>query len=735
MKDFKINDFLSLRLEDGKTNIYLNGEQFNQSKYLIINIFTEETEIIDEVESIDEVVSILGWRDGGQEGVKYNIDPETEFWGHCSNLQVWFENDYDTRLLHSNLAFPLLKKLVEFGDPLAKKVFKGEIVKRFKSGYPTVLTYILEKELLNYLNREELSHLIEKNLFTFLENIDKLSFQFRSRIESRFLVFLENTINFLEDEKEPAYPKIQEIANITGLIKEHFPTFLKVIDTINYYDKYGPFSELLKIAEETGMLEEQFTAFWEIMDKFPDGHKYHAFSDLIKAIKNTNMLSKYYSRIETQFIALMDTLDKQVDQDKYRAFSKLFEEVKDSKLKESQVGEKKSIPLDRKNFGIWSNRGYWSLRFGYFEYSVVAFKKAIEIYPNFKDHYIMLTQAYIQLERYDEALDTLLKTFTIQEDPKRINKVRKTFNFGHNAPFSNYDIRMMNSLTPNLNIDPYRKLFNYYYPNKKTLWKLKGTLHAIKGEHDKAISAFSYYLEKKPKDKGSWISLALTYMKNNDFEQAIKTCNDALAKNSKFREIKLIIAYIYIKQSEHDKVIEFCQKVLETDSSFQGMGYVLSLFYLGLKQYEKALLVIENAIRIYPNFYAGIELKGIILLKMKEYDKVLPLFDLIIYREPHKYRHWYNLALFYWKTGKYDDGLNACSKCLKLYSEFEACQLLRSRLYQCISSGKQIDEDIHEEYMIIDILHKMLLRIPKAIPAQFHSEAEIYSLIIRKKLN
>lgn len=68
-----------------------------------------------------------------------DITPEEEFWGHCSNLQAWVENNYDTRLLHSNIAFPLLKKLTEAGDPNTNKVFKEEIARRFESGFMPVI--------------------------------------------------------------------------------------------------------------------------------------------------------------------------------------------------------------------------------------------------------------------------------------------------------------------------------------------------------------------------------------------------------------------------------------------------------------------------------------------------------------------------------------------------------------------------------------------------------------------
>ena len=83
------------------------------------------------------------------------ITPETEFWGHCSNLQTWVENYYDSRLLHSNLAFPLLKALVEAGDQEAKKVFKDEIAERFAQGTPNVKLFLFNNSYLEFLNQEE----------------------------------------------------------------------------------------------------------------------------------------------------------------------------------------------------------------------------------------------------------------------------------------------------------------------------------------------------------------------------------------------------------------------------------------------------------------------------------------------------------------------------------------------------------------------------------------------------
>lgn len=123
----------------------------------------------DEIDSIDEAADLV---DGvlEEETRKIEIPPEVEFWGHCSNLQAWYENDYDTRLIHSNLAFPLLQKLSEVGDPLAKEKFQKEVRKRYEKGTEKTKVYLREAGIINYLPLDE-----ELNLLFDSENLIALT--------------------------------------------------------------------------------------------------------------------------------------------------------------------------------------------------------------------------------------------------------------------------------------------------------------------------------------------------------------------------------------------------------------------------------------------------------------------------------------------------------------------------------------------------------------------------------
>ena len=86
MKEFRVNRFIVLKLEDEKTNIYVNDELFSQCKYLLLNMPIEDVISINEIRSIDEAAEKLSHSSEPRPWENpIRIALEVEFWGHCSN--------------------------------------------------------------------------------------------------------------------------------------------------------------------------------------------------------------------------------------------------------------------------------------------------------------------------------------------------------------------------------------------------------------------------------------------------------------------------------------------------------------------------------------------------------------------------------------------------------------------------------------------------------------------------
>lgn len=195
MIKFKINEIITLRLENEKTNIYINGELFEQCSYILLNTKVGNLEEFKDINSVDELRELSIDEIMRRPNVTNEEDSELEvidipahvrFLVHCSNIQAWVEHDYDTRLLHSNLSFPLLKKLSEIGDLKALQKFKEEIISRFFNGTKNVQKYLLQEGYIKWITGEEKFSLFklegEESVIKELEKLTRKEFYMDSEV-------------------------------------------------------------------------------------------------------------------------------------------------------------------------------------------------------------------------------------------------------------------------------------------------------------------------------------------------------------------------------------------------------------------------------------------------------------------------------------------------------------------------------------------------------------------------
>jgi hypothetical protein len=159
-ESFPLTEHLSLKLVNDKTEVYIIGKRFMVCKYLILNIPVNKTHKYDDIQSIDHLIERTG-EEHQHTKVHTLPSPKARFWGHCSNFQVWVENNYDTRLIDSRLAFPILKRLKYLGDKKAGRIYKKEIVDRILDGYNNAFQRVKSMGGFDDFTIEELQTLYE----------------------------------------------------------------------------------------------------------------------------------------------------------------------------------------------------------------------------------------------------------------------------------------------------------------------------------------------------------------------------------------------------------------------------------------------------------------------------------------------------------------------------------------------------------------------------------------------
>ncbi len=284
IKEFKVNKYLKLKLENGKTNIYIKGELFINCKYLLLNLPEDsntKTSLLSKINSIDDAANYLDDSLEELEGVTYKISPEVEFWAHSSNLQVWSENGYDTRLLHSNISFPLLRKLTSVGDLLAKKIFREEVANRFIFGNEKIQRYLKGEGFLDILSKEEILSLVEGGdiILALERSLGKnIKLNFLSYPSPRGVVIKEAKITWLSlrDSELTKLPEIIiELKDLKGLILrknslESLPDWIGELKNLKFFDASE--NQLKTLPDSIGGLQnlERLKLYYNRLEELPD---------------------------------------------------------------------------------------------------------------------------------------------------------------------------------------------------------------------------------------------------------------------------------------------------------------------------------------------------------------------------------------------------------------------------------------------------------------------------------
>jgi len=318
LTEFEISPILNLRLEHGETHIYVNNKHFKQCMYLLLTIPTDKIQDCEDINSIDEAAAKYDHSLEYLHSSSISIPPEVEFWGHCSNLQAWYEHGYDTRLLHRNIAFSLLKELAEVGDKDAQFRLKEEIALRLEEGPDSVRIYLLENNYLFNLDKDLIETFIKRYI---LSNLSEMG------LEVIYLIFDNDYIRRLEE------------IQFTDLILHILAQLSSIRENIYYYD-------ILKLFYDTLRKSGYFTK-----DKFiskvliffalhsVDEEESEFWRDLIFNIIPAIVYTEIFPRIFPLILNSLDKFDRLTKLESFNSLLRILKKNNEIELSEDIIQE------------------------------------------------------------------------------------------------------------------------------------------------------------------------------------------------------------------------------------------------------------------------------------------------------------------------------------------------------------------------------------------------------------
>ncbi|MFW9876892.1 MAG: hypothetical protein ACFFG0_27680, partial [Candidatus Thorarchaeota archaeon] len=138
MQKIEINKYITIELRKKTLKLYVEGVEFHE----------------------------------GRIPRNFKISASENFNNLLIKLQKWVENDYNPDLNEEredfDFYFPLLKRLYEIGEPIAKKTYIDEISRQFlRKNYP-IIEYFIKKKYIDELDKNQLQEIMKKFDFTVL---------------------------------------------------------------------------------------------------------------------------------------------------------------------------------------------------------------------------------------------------------------------------------------------------------------------------------------------------------------------------------------------------------------------------------------------------------------------------------------------------------------------------------------------------------------------------------------
>ena len=261
-----LNTSIRLKLEGTETNVYIlnQGREIfvRQCKFLMLNPPYDGPEQGDTT-SIDGAAEHLDRSMEHDPLIRKQLTPEEEFWGHCSNLEMWSKEDYDARFLHSSIAMPLLKELVKAGDEKANRVFSSEIIKMFETGIQNTTIFLIDNDYLDFLNEIEINQLLNSSrvIETMFKSLREGGKAIKLSAVKYFKKCGEKGLRFLSENIDYVVSSKNEVLEII----EHFSKFYHKERLVKFFDKIKDL--LFKVVLQELIDEEKKKIKWKAKSK------------------------------------------------------------------------------------------------------------------------------------------------------------------------------------------------------------------------------------------------------------------------------------------------------------------------------------------------------------------------------------------------------------------------------------------------------------------------------------
>jgi tetratricopeptide (TPR) repeat protein len=255
----------------------------------------------------------------------------------------------------------------------------------------------------------------------------------------------------------------------------------------------------------------------------------------------------------------------------------MAELLRDRSIDNQATNRKNSVATSNES-AFWYEQGLALQRGGHHEEAVTAFRRAIELGPDFALAYNELGSVLSDLGRYREAIKALKEAIRLKPD------------------FA----QSLNNL---------------------------GVVYTEMGHYDDAVEPFKEAIRLRPEDVIARNNLGSSYYELGNYKAAIETYSQATTLKPDDARSHRNLGRTYVKLRRYKDAIDSLARAIRLRSDFGEAFNDLGVAYEGDHQYKQAVDSFNQAIRLEPEMADAYFNLGAAYLKLNERDKALEQYS------------------------------------------------------------------------------------------------------------
>jgi protein O-mannosyl-transferase len=273
-----------------------------------------------------------------------------------------------------------------------------------------------------------------------------------------------------------------------------------------------------------------------------------------------------------------------------------------------------AIEVTHNNAVAHNNLGNAYLDLGRYQHAIESYKQAIKIRPDYAEAHYNLGCACVKLGRYQDAIEAYEQAIRIKPD----------FAEAHCGLGAAYG-----------NLGRYKEALNAYKqavrikPDFVKAHSGLGMACVKLGYYQDAVEAYKQVIRIKPDLMEAYINLGAAYRNLGRYQEAIETYQEALRIKPDFADAYVTMGVTYDKLGRIQDAIESWKQALRIKPDFAEVYSNLGAAFYKLGRYQEAIESFKQAVRIKPNYVDAHSNLGIVYLAAGDKDSALEEYKIL----------------------------------------------------------------------------------------------------------